>query len=88
MLKFANIVDRAIQYVRANREIALEQYFKEVPEADQKTESDAFQLTLPYYAHRQKPDATRWQQFADFAFKYGLIEKAVDVRSIIWSAGR
>jgi putative hydroxymethylpyrimidine transport system substrate-binding protein len=85
MLKIRRIVDQAIQWVRANPEEALEHYFKEVPEADRRIEREAFQLTLPYYAHRQAPDVNQWQQFADFALKYGLIEKAVDVRSIIWS---
>ena len=83
MLKIRRIVDQAIQLVRANPEEALEHYFKEVPEADRRIEREAFQLTLPYYAHRQAPDVNQWQQFADFALKYGLIERAVDVRSII-----
>lgn len=85
LVKFGRIIDRSIAYVRAHPQTALEYYFKAVPEADQKTETDAFQLTLPYYAHDQKLDIGRWQQFADFAFEYGLIEKKVDVRSIIWS---
>ena len=83
---FKNIIDRAIVYVRANPQKALQYYFMEVPEADRRTETDAFKLTLPYYAHDQKLDVKRWQQFADFALKYGLIEKAVDVNKILWSA--
>jgi putative hydroxymethylpyrimidine transport system substrate-binding protein len=85
MLKFGRSVDRAIRYVRANPANALEQYFKQVPEADRRTESDAFKLTLPYYAHRQNMDVERWQQFVDFALKHGLIEKPVDVKSVLWS---
>ena len=27
--------------------------------------------------------ADRWQKFADFALKYGLIDKKVDVRSVM-----
>jgi putative hydroxymethylpyrimidine transport system substrate-binding protein len=84
LTRFSRVVDRAIDYVRANPEKALELYFKEVPEADRKTETDAFKLTLPYYAHSQKMDVTRWQQFADFAFKYDLIEKPVDVKTVLW----
>ena len=56
-----------------------------VPEADRRTETDAFRLTRPYYAHTQQIDRERWQMFADFALKYGLIENAVDVKSIIWT---
>lgn len=85
LLKFRRIIDRSLGYVRAHSQTALEHYFKEVPEADQKTETDAFKLTLPYYAHSQKLDLAGWQQFADFALQHGLIEKAVDVRTVIWS---
>ncbi len=85
MLIIRRIIDQAIQWVRANPAEALEHYFEEVPEADRQIEKEAFQLTLPYYAHRQAPDVNQWQQFADFAVKYGLIDRAVDVRSIIWT---
>ena len=83
---FKNSIDRAIVFTRQNPAEALQLYFKEVPEADPETETDAFRLTLPYYAHHQKLDPHRWQPFADFALKYGLIEKPVDVRKILWSA--
>ncbi len=83
---FKNSIDRAIAYSRKNPAQALQYYFEEVPEADRKTESDAFKLTLPYYAHAQSLDPQRWQEFADFAVKYGLIEKAIDVNKILWSA--
>jgi putative hydroxymethylpyrimidine transport system substrate-binding protein len=81
---FKKIIDRAIIYVRANPEKALQYYFAEVPEADRRTETDAFKLTLPYYAHEQKIDVERWQLFADFAVKFGLIEKPVDVKTVLW----
>ena len=80
---FSMAVDRGIAYSRANPEKALEQYFKAVPEADKKTETEAFKLTLPYFSHSQKHDIRRWQRFADFSFKYGLVERPVDVKSII-----
>jgi putative hydroxymethylpyrimidine transport system substrate-binding protein len=85
LLKFRRIIDRSIAYVRADPQTALEYYFKAVPEADQKTETDAFKLTLPYYARSQKLDLAGWQVFADFALQHGLIEKAVDVKTVIWS---
>ncbi len=85
MSKISLILDRAIQYVRANPEKALEHYFEEVPEADRKIEKDAFGLTMPYYAHHQSLDVDRWQQFADFALKYGLIDRPVNVKSILFS---
>ena len=85
LVAFRNSIDRAIDFVRKNPELALQHYFKEVPEADRKTESDAFELTLPYYAHHQRLEPQRWQNFADFALKYGLIENAVNVKTILYS---
>lgn len=81
---FSSVVNKAIVYLRQNPEEALQAYFKEVPEADRKTETDAFKLTLPYYASHQKIEVQRWQQFSDFALKYGLIDKKVDVRDVLW----
>ena len=80
---FSMAVDRGIAYSRANPEKALEQYFKAVPEADKKTETEAFELTLPYFSHSQVHDIRRWQRFAEFSLKYGLVERPVDVKSII-----
>ena len=82
---FRRVIDRAIALVRQNPDQALKYYFKEVPEADRKTETDAFKLTLPYYASDQKLEVPRWQQFADFALTYGLIKNTVDVASILWA---
>ena len=41
---------------------------------------------MPYFAARQRLDVNRWQQFADFALKFGLIDKAVDVSNLLWEA--
>ncbi|MGD9373282.1 MAG: ABC transporter substrate-binding protein, partial [Desulfobacterales bacterium] len=82
---FRRVIDRAIALVRRNPDQALKFYFKEVPEADRRTETDAFKLTLPYYASDQKLEVPRWQQFADFALTYGLIKNNVDAASILWA---
>ena len=87
MKAFQRVIGRSIEYVRKNPKTALKNYLKEVPEADSKTETAAFQLTLPYYATRQKLDVSRWQQFADFALQYGLIEKKVEVTDVLWTEG-
>ena len=85
MASFRRVMDRAIAKVRQNPRQAFKDYLKQVPEADRKIESDAFKLTLPYYAARQQLDVNRWQLFADFALKYGLIDKQVDVTNILWT---
>jgi len=81
---FRRVMERAIARVRQNPQQAFEDYLKQVPEADRNIESDAFKLTLPYYAADQKLDLNRWQLFADFALKYGLIDKKVDVADVLW----
>lgn len=86
MAAFRRVIDRAIIQVRQNKQQALIDYFKQVPQADQKIEADAFELTLPYYANSQKIDVDRWQKFADFALKYGLIDRKVDVSDLLWEA--
>jgi len=83
MAGFQRVMDRAIARVRQNPQQAFEDYLKQVPEADPNIESDAFKLTLPYYAGRQQLDADQWQRFADFALKHGLIDKKVDVTGIL-----
>jgi putative hydroxymethylpyrimidine transport system substrate-binding protein len=74
---FVEAVEKAIAFTRANPQRALDVFFKAVPDADKSMETRAFQLTLPHFAHKQKHDPARWQTFADFAFKNGLIEKRV-----------
>ena len=84
---FQRVIARAIEYVRKNPPTALKNYIKQVPQADITIETEAFQLTLPYYATHQKLDVKRWQEFADFALQYGLIEKKVDVTNVLWTEG-
>ncbi len=82
---FRRVMELSIARVLQNPSQAFEDYIKQVPEADRKIESDAFKLTLPYYAKRQQLDAERWQLFADFALNYGLIDKKVDVGEVLWT---
>ncbi len=84
LAKFINIIAKAMTLMHADPDLALADYLKAVPEADRKIETAAFKLTLPYYAKTQQFDNHRWQTFADFALKYGLIAKAVDTQAIIW----
>ena len=80
---FARAIDRAISRTRKDPQRALETYFSAVPEAPRDMESKAFEITLPLYAHSQSCDMKKWQKFADFALRYSLIEKKVDVTTIL-----
>ena len=81
--KFTEAVGRGIVQMRKDPKQALAMYFKALPDADRKIETDAFELTLPYFAGSQAPDAVKWQRFADFAVRYGLIQTPVDVKQLI-----
>jgi putative hydroxymethylpyrimidine transport system substrate-binding protein len=81
---FISALDRAIKMTRENPERALEKYFTAVPEAPRGMETKAFKITLPLYAGNQSHDSKRWQKFADFSHTYRLIEKPVDVKTILY----
>ena len=79
---FVQAVAEATRFMREHPEEALEMYLKAVPEADSRTEREAFSLTLPFYATPGDSDVAAWQRFADFSLKHGLIAqpvKAVDL---------
>ncbi|MDI6615771.1 MAG: ABC transporter substrate-binding protein [Syntrophaceae bacterium] len=80
---FVRAVDRAIARTRNDPEKSLTSYFAAVPDASREMEAKAFEITRPLYAHNQKCDKEKWQAFAAFALKYGLIEKKVDVTAIL-----
>lgn len=79
---FIESVEAATVYMHENPEEALQIYLKALPEVDPRIETDAFHLTLPFYATPGGSDVAAWQRFADFSLKHGLIEnpvKAVDL---------
>lgn len=80
---FCDSVQRAIDRSRADKEGALALYLKALPEADRDVERDAFFATLPYFADSQKGDLKRWQDFAAFALRSGLIDAEVDPSAIL-----
>ena len=80
---FVTAMEKALAYTRAHPEESLALYLKAVPEADPKIETRAFELTRPYFAVKTGHDLAKWQAFADFALKHGLIQNKVDVSSLI-----
>ena len=80
---FVEAVQIGIDEARRNPEKALETYLNAVPEADRRTETEAFQLTLPYYASHQTLSRDRWQAFADFARQHGLIARPVKIHALL-----
>lgn len=82
MLAFSQAVQKGIAAARKDPDSALAVYLRAVPEADPNIESDAFQLTLPYYAESQTSDLGRWRRFAEFALHHGLIDRSVAVERL------
>ena len=80
---FIQAVESATAYMREHPEDALKTYLAALPEADARIETDAFKLTLPYYATPGGSDAAAWQRFADFSLEHGLIEKPVKATDLI-----
>jgi len=82
---FIEAVEAATAYMREHPEDALKIYLAALPEADPRIETDAFHLTLPYYAAPGGSDAVAWQRFADFSLEHGLIEKPVNATDLIYN---
>lgn len=80
---FAKAIEKAILFTKANSEVALELYFKAVPDAPRNLEKEAFKRTLDLYAESQVPDQTKWQTFADFAFEHGLVTRKVELQDLL-----
>jgi putative hydroxymethylpyrimidine transport system substrate-binding protein len=80
---FIQAVEAATAYMRKHPEDALKTYLAALPEADPRVETDAFKLTLPFYAAPGGSDAGAWQSFADFSLKHGLIEQPVQAKDLI-----
>ena len=80
---FIEAVEAATAYMREHPEDALKTYLAALPEADTHVETDAFKLTLPFYAAPGGSDAVAWQRFADFSLEHGLIEKPVKTADLI-----
>jgi len=85
---FIRAIDAAVRMTRSDPDQAFQDYLKEVPEADERTESEAFTLTLPYFAHSQSPNAQKWQKFADFALTYQLIDRPVNAAALLHAFDR
>ncbi len=80
---FIQAVEAATAYMHEHPQDALKTYLTALPEADKRIETDAFQLTLPFYAAPGGSDVTAWQRFADFSLEHGLIEKPVKAADLI-----
>ena len=80
---FVKAIEKAFAYTKSHPEDALATYLSAVPQADKKIETQAFELTRPYFAVKTGHNLDKWQAFADFALEYNLIKNKVDAASLI-----
>ncbi len=80
---FIQAVEAATVFMHEHPEEALKIYLLALPEADPRVETDAFHLTLPFYAAPGGSNVESWQRFADFSLEHGLIEKPVKAAALI-----
>ena len=82
---FVMALEKSFAYLKAHPDEALATYLKAVPEADKDIETRAFALTKPYFATKLGHDPVKWQNFADFALKQGLIQNTINVQKLLIS---
>lgn len=80
---FVKAIEKALIFTAAHPEEALALYLAAVPDADKDIETKAFELTRPYFAVKTEHDSVKWQTFADFGHKHGLIKNKVNAKSLI-----
>ncbi|MDH3602327.1 MAG: ABC transporter substrate-binding protein [Candidatus Tectomicrobia bacterium] len=68
---------QAIQFTKDHPDDALAAYFKANPDVRKALDEKAFRATLPVFATTQTQSESKWETFAEFALKAGLIEKPV-----------
>ena len=81
---FVLAIHKALADIQKDPDKALSIYLEALPDVDKETETKAFALTAPYFAAPgQVSDPEKWQEFIDFALKYGLIKQTVNPKEII-----
>jgi len=80
---FVKAVEKALNYTKAHPKKALALYLSALPQADKKIETQAFELTRPYFADTLDHDPLKWQAFANFALEHGLIKNKADAKKLI-----
>ena len=80
--RFMTAIQEAIQFTQRHPDAALKAYFEANPDVRQELDTRAFRDTLPVFAKTQQQVAEKWQRFAAFALKHGLIAQPVEVADL------
>lgn len=80
--RFMMATEEGIMYAKKNPEAALAAYFKANPDVRKELDAKAFEATLSIFANSQEQKLAKWQGFAAYALKNGLIEKPVEAAEL------
>jgi putative hydroxymethylpyrimidine transport system substrate-binding protein len=80
--RFMMAIQEGLAYTKQNPEDALAAYFKANPDVRKELDAKAFEATLPVFANSQTQLLSKWQAFAAYALKNGLIEKPVEASDL------
>jgi putative hydroxymethylpyrimidine transport system substrate-binding protein len=80
--RFIMAIEEGLAYTKQHPEDALAAYFAANPDVRKELDAKAFQATLPVFANRQEQSLAKWQAFAAYALKNGLIDKPVEAADL------
>jgi putative hydroxymethylpyrimidine transport system substrate-binding protein len=80
--RFIMAIEEGLAYARQNPEDALAAYFEANPDVRKELDAKAFKATLPVFAKSQEQLLAKWQGFAAYALKNGLIEKPLEASEL------
>jgi putative hydroxymethylpyrimidine transport system substrate-binding protein len=80
--RFMAAVQEGLTYTKQHPEAALAAYFEANPDVRKELDAKAFHATLPVFASSQEQSLAKWQTFAAYALKNGLIDKPVEASNL------
>jgi putative hydroxymethylpyrimidine transport system substrate-binding protein len=80
--QFVMALQEGLAYVKQHPKEALAAYFAANPDVRKELDTKAFHATLPVFAGSQEQSLAKWQRFAAYALKSGLIEKPVEASEL------
>jgi putative hydroxymethylpyrimidine transport system substrate-binding protein len=80
--RFIMAIAEGLAYTKQHPEDALAAYFEANPDVRKELDAKAFQATLPVFASHQEQSLAKWQGFAAYALKNGLIDKPVEASDL------
>ncbi len=84
--RFLRAVTQGIQETMAQPKASLAQFFKANPDCNNTLNRKSFAATLPFFKGSPAQDPARWLALERFMLKWGLVQKSIPVKTMVWSA--